>query len=225
MGFLSAVGSFISEACSVVGSAIASVADALVLRLPPLIEGAKAAIEIISAIISKVCDALGITSANENTEELGAKAMQEGTRPKTEEETTEEYLNYLRNDVSLDQEKFDHMTKEEKIACQALGTTMKAKCIEEKTGVEVTPEFLMTIERSKLRYEQVEGFINAFKKEGIESMDAFAKYISNDMSDEEAARIGGVVKGAIRELSQEMTDEEIQSEIVSMKKNYFSSEN
>ncbi len=53
-------------------------------------------------------------------------------------------------------------------------------------------------------------------------MGEFTKYISNNMSETEAVKVGGVVKEAIKELSPEMTDADIQKEIVAMKRDYFS---
>lgn len=224
MGILAAIGGFFSAAISTVGPVISKVADVLINKLPPIIEVAKIVIGTISEVVSKVCGTLNIAPSDENAEELGAKTMQEGTRSKMDGETTQEYLDYLRNEVSLDKEKFDKMTPEEKLACEALGTSMKAKSIEEKTGVELPPEFLITIAKSKMKYQQVERFINAFSQSGISSMGEFTKYISNDMSESEAAKVGSVIKGAMRELTPEMSDADIQSEIVSMKKDYFSNE-
>ncbi|MCX4321115.1 MAG: hypothetical protein OSJ44_15595, partial [Lachnospiraceae bacterium] len=68
------------------------------------------------------------------------------------------------------------------------------KSVEEKTGIELPPEFLLTIAKSRLRYEQVEKFIHSFSDSGINSMGEFTKYISNDMSKEEAGKVGNVVK-------------------------------
>lgn len=220
MGLLTAIGSFISSAITTVGPVIASVADFVINKLPPSIEVAKIVMGAITEIVSKVCEALYIAPADENAEELGAKTMQEDTRPKMEGETTQEYLDYLRNDVTLDKEKFDKMSAEEKMACEAIGTTMKAKSIEEKTGVELPPEFLLTIAKSKMRYEQVEKFINAFSQNGIDSMGQFTKYISNNMSKEESIRIGNTIKVAMKELSPELSDEDIRHEISAMKREY-----
>lgn len=224
MSLLAAIGGLITTAISTVGPVIAKAATTLVTKLPTIIEVAKVTIGAISTVVSKVSEVLGIAPADEKVDELGAKAMQEGTRAKMDEESTQEYLDYLRNDVELDTEKFDKMSEKEKIECEALGTSMLSKSIEEKTGVELPVDFLMTIPRMKLDYKQVEKFIDAFSENNIESMGEFTKYISNEMSDKEAEKVGDVVEGALKELSPEMTDEDIQSEIVSMKKEYFSNE-
>lgn len=224
MSFLAAIGGFFSAIIPTVGPSISTVADVLFNKLPPIIEAARIVIGTISEVVSKVCEALNIAPLGENAEELGAKAMQEGTRSKMDEETTQEYLDYLRNEVPLDKDKLDTMTPEEKVACAVLGTSMKAKSIEEKTGVELPPEFLISIAKSKMRHEQVERFINAFSQNGIISMGEFTRYISNDMSEDDALKVGNVIKGAMKELTPEMSEEDIQNEIVSMKKDYFTSD-
>jgi len=222
MSLFTAIGGFISLAISTVGPVIATITDVLINKLPPAIEVAKVTIAAISVVVSELCEVLDIAPSNEKVDELGAKVMQEDTRPKLEEESTQEYLDYLRNDVKLNEEKYMSMSETEKIACEALGTSMLAKSIEEKTGIELPPEFLLTISKSKLRYEQVEKFIHTFSENEIYSMGEFTKYISNNMSETEAVKVGGVVKEAIKELSPEMTDADIQKEIVAMKRDYFS---
>lgn len=224
LGIFSAVGSFISGVVSTVGSFIASSATRLVTRLPEVVLAARVVIDVIATVISKVAEALGIAPKDENPEELGAKSMQEGTRPRSDFESTQEYLDYLRKDVKLDEEKYAKMSDEQKIACSALGTTMVAKSIEEKAGVEVPPEFLETIYKSKLRYEQVEKCINYFAYNGITSMGEMTKYITNDLSEDEASKIGGVIKDSLKELSPSMTNAEIQQEIIAMKKSYNESQ-
>ncbi|MDY4573990.1 MAG: hypothetical protein SPD90_02920 [Intestinibacter sp.] len=224
LGIFSAVGSFISGVVSTVGSFIASSATRLVTRLPEVVLVARVVIDVIATVISKVAEVLGIAPKDENPEELGAKSMQEGTRPRSDFESTQEYLDYLRKDVKLDEEKYAKMCPEQKIACSVLGTTMVAKSIEEKTGVELPPEFLETIYKSKLRHDQVERCINSFADNGISSMGEMTKYITNDLSEDEASKVGGVIKDSLKELSPSMTDAEIQQEIVAMKRSYNESQ-
>jgi len=219
---LAAIGTAISTVITTVGPVIATAAKALVAKLPAVLEAAKPILSTVSAVTSMVGTGLGIAPPDENAEELGAKLRQEGTRTKTEEESTQEYLDYLRNDVELDREKLEKMSEEDRMACEALGTTMVAKSIEEKVGVELTPDFLYAIGKAKLTYEQVDKFIKAFSENNMKSMDGVAKYISNDLSAEEAKKVGPVVKGALKELSPEMTDAEIQKQVAEMKKEYFS---
>ena len=220
LGIISVIGDWISNTIVKVGPVIGATVSALVTKLPNIIISAKIVVDTISTVVSKVAESLGIAPKDENPEELGAKAIQDGTRPKMNTETTQEYLDYLRKDVQLDREKYEKMSVEEKVACNALGATMVSKSIEEKTGVELPPEFLMTVYKSKLRFEQVERFINTFADRGISSMGDFTKYITNDLSEGQAEKVGRIIKDSIKELSPTMTEEEIMQKVVDMKRSY-----
>lgn len=220
MGLISAACGFISSLVATAGPVITSAATALATKLPMAALGAKVAIDTISTVISKTAEVLGIAPAEEDHEELGAKVMQEDTKPRTEFETTQEYLDYLRKDVPLDKEKYAKMTEEQKIACSVVGTTMVSKSIEEKAGVEISPEFLITIYKSKLRYEQVEKLINNFSDRGITSMDEMTRFITNELPEERVPETGEAIRTSLKEVSPSLSDEEIMQEVVNMKRSY-----
>lgn len=62
--------------------------------------------------------------------------------------------------------------------------------------------------------------IKAFSDVGIPSLNEYIRYISNDMSEAEAKITGNAVKEAIHEMAPEMSQEDIQSEIIAMKRSY-----
>ncbi len=208
---------------SVIG-AIATTAEVLSSKLPVVIETAQIVVKTIATVLTGICEVLGIGQADEQVDELGAKVLQEDTREIEDGESAQEYLDYLRNDVTLDKAKFDAMDENEKLACQVAGISMLAKSIEEKAGVEMAPDFLYAISKVKLNCEQTEKFIHAFADNRIDSMSEFTRYISNDMSEVEADRVRPVIEGALKELSPELSQEEIQHEIIEMKKSYFEEE-
>ena len=219
-GLFSAIGTFISSVASTIGPVLSQAASFIATKLPGILEKAIVYVDAISTIVTKVSEVLNIAPPGEKPEELGAKTMQDGTRAKGPEETTQEYLDYLRNDVVLDREKFDKMTKEEKLGCEVIGDAMLAKSIEETTGVEISGEFLSTIPRTNLQYETVLALIKAFSEAGIPSLDNYVRYISNDMSESDALITGDAIKNAIHETIPEMSPEEIKNEIISMKQAY-----
>ena len=96
---------------------------------------------------------------------------------------------------------------------------MLVKSIEEKTGVELSAEFLLAIPQVHLQYQTVIALIKTFSNAGILSLNDYTRYIANDMSEVEA-EVGSAVKEAIKEVMPEMTQEEIQREIVTMKQEY-----
>lgn len=219
-GLIMAVGGAISTVANAVGTAIAATATALITKLPTVLVTAKVVVNSISNVISNVANSLGIAPKDEKLDELGAKALQTGTRPKMEDETTQEYLDYLRKDVKLDSGEYIKKTGEEKVACTALGVSMVSEAIEEKMGVELPVDFLMMISKSKLKYEQVEKFIHAFADNGIRSMGEMTKYIENDLSETRAEIVGGIIKDSLKEQYPSLEDSDVLKEIIEMKRLY-----
>lgn len=220
MSILAAIGGFISAAVAVIGPALSSAATFIATKLPTILQTASVIVSAISTIVTSVSNMLGIAPEDEKPDELGAKTMQEGTRPIKEGETTQEYLDYLRNEVPLDREKYEMMTPEQKLNCEIIGDTMLAKSIEEKTGVEIPPEFLIAAGRVNLGYQTAKALIDKVSNSEMDSLDDYAKYISNDMSEKDAVKVGDVVREAISEANPEMSPEDIEAEVIAMKQEY-----
>ena len=224
MSILAAIGGFISAAVAVIGPALSTAATFIATKLPAILQTASVIVNAISSIVTNISKMLNIAPEGEQPDELGAKALQEGTRPIKEGETTQEYLDYLRNEVTLDREKYEKMTAEQKLNCEIIGDTMLAKSIEEKTGIGVPPEFLLVAGQINMGYKTVNDLINAFSNNGIDSLGDYVKYISNDMSEKDAIKVGGAVREAIFAGNPEMTPEDIEAEVIAMKQE-FNAEN
>lgn len=220
MSFLAAIGGFISAAASVIGPALSTAATFIATKLPAILQTASVIVSAITSIVTNVSKMLNIAPEGEQPNELGAKALQEGTRPIKEGETTQEYLDYLRNEVTLDREKYEKMTAEQKLNCEIIGDTMLAASIEEKTGVGVPPEFLLAAGKIQMGYQTVNALINAFSNNGIDSLGDYTKYIENDMFEKDAAKVGSAIREAISEMNPDMTPEDIEAEVVAMKQEY-----
>jgi hypothetical protein len=106
--------------------------------------------------------------------------------------------------------------------CEVLGTFMLAKTIEEKTGVELSADFMMALAKANLSPEQTEKLINAFRENRIASMGEFHKFISNapEMTVEEAEKVEGILTDVIKESSPELSEDDILNEIQTMKQEY-----
>lgn len=217
----SAVTSVISAVSSTIGPVLANVAKTVVTTLPKLltIENIAKVVQIASDIITGISRVFGLCTEDEKTEEIGAKTMQEGTRPQRPNESTEEYLGYLRT-VPLDKEKFDKMSETEKIAASAIGTGILIKNIDEKYHVAVTPDFIAAVHKTAINYEQAAKIIESFEKNKIESTKDFADYMGNELSVDKITAVSASVKEALQEMNPEATDEVINREIVSMKQEY-----
>ena len=220
MSVLGFIAGLASTVVSAVGTAISATASFIATKLPVVFEKAASCVSMISTVVTKVSEVLNIAPPNENPAELGAKTLQEDTRPRKAEESAQEYLDYLRNEVELDRDKFEKMSKEEKLGCEIVGDSMIAHSIGEKTNVDISGEFLLAIPQANLKSQTVLNLIKSFSESGISSMDDFVKYISNNMSEGESQNVGEAVKVAIKEGAPEMSPEEIHKEIVDMKREF-----
>lgn len=224
MSFLAALGGLISAAVAVIGPVLSTAATFIATKLPAILQTASVIVGAITSIVTNVSKMLNIAPEGEQPDELGAKTLQEGTRPIKEGETTQEYLDYLRNEVTLDREKYDKMTAGQKLNCEIIGDVMLAASIEETTGVGVPPEFLLAAGKMQMGYQTVNALINSFSNNGIDSLEDCAKYISNDMSEKDAVKVGEAIREAISEVNPGMTPEDIEEEVIAMKQKYNSEE-
>lgn len=220
MGFwdgLLSIGSAIFEK---VGSFISAGIQAISEILPPTLNTALKVIGIIAGAVVKICDTLGVLPFTPEPLELGAKVSQPDTRAIEEGETTAHYLEYLHNDVPLDMEKLSKMTDEERLECETIGTGMIKSAIEEKTGIEMSAEFLSSIEKIKLEHEQIVEFIEGFKEKGMNSMSGFTDYLSGKLDESQLDTVDSIITQSLQVLNPEKSQEDIRSEIAEMKTQY-----
>lgn len=241
MGFFSAVASFASSAfsavcsvgravCSAVSgfaSTLSSVAGSLgsiiggglkdlsiILSEVPLNEMIGEIIGVIADIVHDICVNLGIIEKEETPEEIGMKAQEAEKKP-DDFDSIEEYINYLRDDIKLDKEKFENLTDEERLSCSAIGSTILAKGISEKKGIDLSSEFLVEVAKHKMKGEEVEAFIDNFKKNDLK-MDSMKEYLRCDLSPEENEKVDVVVKETLKDINPQMSDEELDEKLEEM---------
>ncbi len=177
-GIISTVGSFISSAASTIGSVISEFAKSafgFIAKIP--IFGLELAniISIAAKIIHEVVNFLGIKS-EEDPEVLGAKAEQSDKSLEDFDNDVETYIQYLKEEVELDKERFDKMTPEEKMGCKAIGMALETKAVEEKIGgIEISPECLATLIKIQsaginIDAKELVGIIQILKEQGITNM-------------------------------------------------------
>ncbi|KAB2954274.1 hypothetical protein F9B85_00845 [Heliorestis acidaminivorans] len=218
----SAIGSAISTAVNFVGNNLGKIGGvignsvAVILSPFKTLEIAIRAIEAIAILVTTIAEILGIGQKDEKMDELGAKAIQEDTLPREEFETHQEYIKYLREEIELDREKFNEMSPEERLACTAIGTTILAKSIEEKTGVEIPAEFLLTAEKINLSAEEIKVCIDKFKENGLFTMGEMSDYLQGkDLKGKEPA-ISSVIIDAMQALNPQMTHKDVQNKMINM---------
>ncbi len=209
-GLVGAAIGAISSIASTVGPAIAAVATTIA-KVAPTIEK----IITFANVVSGIAQILGVLEPDENPEDLGAKAMQDGTRPRMADESAEEYLNYLKNDVELDKEKQAQMDDKDRLACIATGSALVLSTIAEKENIELSPEFVSNVSKTSLAAGDALKIASKFKDNNIE-VDKFNDYFNNNLSGEELSDVNQVMKDSVKEIHPDMSEKEIRAEINNM---------
>lgn len=177
-GIISTVGSFISSAASTIGSVISEFAKSafgFIAKIPIFRLELANIISIAAKIIHEVVNFLGIKS-EEDPEVLGAKAEQSDKSLEDFDNDVETYIQYLKEEVEFDKERFDKMTPEEKMGCKAIGMALETKAVEEKIGgIEISPECLATLIKIQsaginIDAKELVGIIQILKEQGITNM-------------------------------------------------------
>jgi len=212
----STIGSAISGACSVVSSAISSIGDALgrgalsLLGLNPTI------IEAVIAVVQIVAQLLGVTKEDESPEELGDKAVRSDKKPENFN-TTEEYITYLREDVDFDQEEFDKLSDEEKLARSAIGTAISMKGISEKKDFAISLDTWATMaklyNKDLLNQDNLDGFIDEFKENQTE----LNGYVNKEIKGAKGVEVAKKLAEAYQKLEPELSTDAINDKVLNSK--------
>ena len=110
------------------------------LTIPEIIIG----IEVISAIVSVVAEILGLKDEEETPEELGMKAEIAEKKPE-DFESVDQYIEYLREEVSIDKKELEELSDEDRVKYLAIGTAITIKGIEEKYKMDMPVDFWQTV--------------------------------------------------------------------------------
>lgn len=205
---ISAITSFVST----IGPAVARVATVLVTKLPEITR----TIVSVAKIIVTVADALGLKNMME-PEELGAKMTQEGTRKRMDNESMEDYMAYLKKEVELDRERLLKMSDLEKVEMNAIGIGAIAQSIQEKTGVEISGDFIVDAYNMKLTADEITAFIKNFEKNELSSMDLLGKFLEGKLDQKDLKDVMDVVLGTEKELNPNDSNAEIMVKIEELK--------
>jgi len=215
MGFFSGVGSFISGACSFIGSAVSSLGSALANSASTMLNVVGKYLGPVAQIIQVVGMLLNILKSDENVEELGAKAMQAESKKPEEFDGNTEYIDYLREEVKLDKEKFEKAGDVEKAARTAVGTTIVAKGITEQKGFDIPLAAWVAMAKLNLtdKAEEVDKLLETFKEGKLED---FAKYVDGKLDIQKEGEIGDDLVGMYKALEPNATIEEIEDKVMKM---------
>lgn len=219
LGFLSGLGSAICSGLSTVATKLGGVLagaiqsfSKIIAKLPEI--DIIKIIDIVSVIVKGIAEILGLITEEDTTEELGAKAQEAEMKP-DDFDSIEEYIEYLKNEIKLDNEKFNNMSNEERLTCSAIGSTILAKGISEKKGIEVSIEFLVDMAKLNMKSKEVEKYIDNFKSNDLDLN--LGDYLKGDLSASENIKIRPVVINTIKELNPDLSDQEVKEKLGDMR--------
>lgn len=214
---LGAIGSFASGAISTVGSicssiggkilgGIGSFAESLIRNVDIMADRKPGIFDWIRQIISDV----GI--AGERPEEMGMKVEQSREKPE-DFDSIQAYINHLHKDIQVDQERLKNLSEVEKIGYGALGCALYIKGLEEKSGMEITVDFLKEAEKivnsGKMSNEGIKNTLDGMKERGINSTESFSNYMDGKATIEEQMAVYDSLKEALHKEFPDLSDADL----------------
>ncbi len=222
MGFWSSVcsgiSSIVSGAVKIVSKAVKAVGSVVVETAKQFLAVGVEKLEKIVSVLEVIAKALGIIKPEEDTEELGDKAMKAEKKPE-DFDSINEYIEYLRNEIkSSSKEELQKLPLEERLARKSVGCGILAKAIEEKKSLEIPVEFWKEATRVGLNAKEIDEFLTKFKKAGIAPRE-FVNYLKRELDNKEEFKMDSILIQAYKELEPNLNDKEIQEKVVRLQSN------
>lgn len=214
---MSGISSFINNVCSIISNAVSSIGA--VVR-DTAVSIVKLGVELAAKVgetIKAVGISLGLLKSEDNLEELGAKAMLSDKKPQ-EFDSINDYINHLRNEVTLDKDKFNSLNDKELLARSAIGASITLKGINEKLDTVVTPEFMAEVAKQELTAEEIIGTVKAYKEKELKTED-YGLYLNDELSITESDEHSDALVSAYQKLEPELLLEQIEDKVMGLKVN------
>lgn len=214
MGFFSSISSLFSSAISTISAAVGSLGGALAGAASVFLKVAAPYLEVAIMAIQVVGVLLDVLKSDDNVEELGAKAMESDKKPE-DFSSNAEYIDHLRNEVKLDQEKFEKATDVEKVARTAIGATIVAKGIEEKKGFDIPLSTWVAMAKLNLqdKPQEMNTILNTFKDGKLED---FVGYTEGKLDSTKELDIGDTLVDMYKDLEPNANIEDIEKKVMDM---------
>lgn len=218
MGFWSSVGSalssVVSAACNVVNS-VASILGSIANRAITILEmGASLAIRVGEAI-KAVGISLGIIMPNDDLQELGEKTMMSEKTP-ADFDSISAYIDHLRNDVTIDREKFNRLDGKELLARSAIGSAITLQGINEKLETVVCPQFMAMVATQNLTADEIVATIKTYKEKSLSTSD-YSLYLKDELSIEQSREHSNALVEAYQQLEPELSIEQIEDKVMGLR--------
>lgn len=218
MGFWSSVSSALSSvvsvACSVVSS-VSSTLGSIATRAITILEmGAGLAIRVGEAI-KAVGISLGIIMPNDDLQELGEKAMMSEKTP-ADFDSISAYIDHLRNDMTIDREKFSRLDEKELLARSAIGSAITLQGINEKLETVVCPQFMAMVATQNLTSNEIVATIKTYKEKSLSTSD-YSLYIKDELSIAQSREHSNALVEAYQQLEPELSIEQIEDKVMGLR--------
>ena len=210
LGFIvevvSAIGSAISSAVGTIGSTLANTAV-------KLLETAGKFLDTVGKIASVVAKFLEVTKGEESPMELGLRAEMSNNY--------KDYINYIKNEVKIDEEKLKNASDIDKIKYTAVGSSVLIKGIEENKGMNITPDVFVAL--AKIGMETLDKFGGARGVDAIldtfkdGKLGEFAKYVSGDLNSvKDKIMVSDRLTETFKSLNPNLDIKDIQKKVMDM---------
>ena len=218
MGFWSGICSAVSSGCKAIGNAISSGVSAIssglsgvgnalgkiaenlsgklatkLLYFVPVIGDIAMVIDLIVA----VADMLGVFDKEENPEELGVKAEQAEKKPE-DFESTQEYIKYLNEEVQIDQEAFDNLSEDEKLAYKITGASIILDGVAEKKGLDIDPTFVRDFAVAGFTAKEMDVLLDKFKD--MKAKTNLDDYFKGEMSMKDEVKVSDSLEQGLKDI-------------------------
>ena len=183
MGLFSAIGSVCSALCSAVSSVCSSIGGAIMGGIGSLAPVISPWLSIAVAVISVLAEIFTEKPKEEKPEELGMKAEQADKKPE-DFDSINDYIEYLRQEIKVDDAKLENLSEEERMKYQAVGLGLYVKNIEEKQGMKLDPAFLKVVpEMINLGYttQDIGNLMQSMKKNGVNDMKMYPEFMKGEL--------------------------------------------
>ena len=129
-------------------------------------------------------------------------------------EYVSDYIQYLKDEVQLDREKFEKADDKTKAARKGVGATIVAKGIEEKKDTNIPMDFWVEAARHKMKSDEIDKVISMFKEEKMENN--FGDYLKGNLDYKTETKTGNMLVKMYKDLEPNLSIEEIEEKIMSM---------
>ena len=158
---------------------------------------------------------LGANKGEDSPEELGMKAEIADKKPE-DFDSISEYIDYLNEQVSLEEGASENLSPEEKAKYGSMGAALNIKAIEEKYNVGMSQEFLSDVSKMKMTSEEVSQYIKEFSENGIDNMQDMSDYLKDKNTSADRNKVADSMIKAMSELYPECSSEELEQKLVDM---------